>query len=287
MAAMIHGSVLERRDGTSSPPRKLPRNDDNVPPPGSEWQHEHADALSTMIAEQIPRFRSRPYLGCCEDLAAALRKNLEAHLQGDFCWSLNFAPRFVAALCAEGFLPICCELGGGTGLYVLLPKLHTERCVLPLDRLHVSRKTRRRARGFTLTCSTAFGAVIDGCLEQHGESWLYPPLRHTFAALAAKGLPPAPPERAVAGAAEDVEKAVNAAADAAAPRAPPNVKTRPPPPPRPTPRFRRRAERGAGDAAAAVAAAVAAAAGRGGGRRVGRCRSSCGRTVRSPASLAR
>ena len=49
-----------------------------------------------------------------EDLAAALRKNLEAHLQGDFCWSLNFAPRFVAALCAEGFLPICCELGGGT-----------------------------------------------------------------------------------------------------------------------------------------------------------------------------
>ena len=75
------------------------------------------------------------------------------------------------------------ELGGGTGLYVLLPKLHTERCVLPLDRLHVSRKTRRRARGFTLTCSTAFGAVIDGCLEQHGESWLYPPLRHTFAAL--------------------------------------------------------------------------------------------------------
>ena len=211
---MSLASNLERRDGTSSPPRKLPRNDDNVPPPGSEWQHEHADALSTMIAEQIPRFRSRPYLGCCEDLAAALRKNLEAHLQGDFCWSLNFAPRFVAALCAEGFLPICCELGGGTGLYVLLPKLHTERCVLPLDRLHVSRKTRRRARGFTLTCSTAFGAVIDGCLEQHGESWLYPPLRHTFAALAAKGLPPAPPELAAAGAAEDVEKAGD---DAAAP----------------------------------------------------------------------
>ena len=50
-------------------------------------------------------------------------------LDGDFCWSLSFETAFLRALCYEGFLPICCELGGGSGLYVLLPKLHVQRCV--------------------------------------------------------------------------------------------------------------------------------------------------------------
>lgn len=97
--------------------------------------------------------------------------------------SLCFSPRFVAALCYEGLLPICCELGGGTGLYVLLPKLHAERCVLSFDALHVPKKVRKRARRYVLTCGHAFDAVLDGCIRQHGESWLYPPLQAALRAL--------------------------------------------------------------------------------------------------------
>ena len=57
------------------------------------------------------------------------------------CRSLNFSARFVASLCYEGLLPICCELGGGTGLYVLLPKLHVERCILLFDQRGCGRST--------------------------------------------------------------------------------------------------------------------------------------------------
>ena len=283
-------SNLERRDGTSSPPRKLPRNDDNVPPPGSEWQHEHADALSTMIAEQIPRFRSRPYLGCCEDLAAALRKNLEAHLQGDFCWSLNFAPRFVAALCAEGFLPICCELGGAhrsraaEAAHRALrapprPAPRLAQDAPPRARLHAHVLDRLRRRDRRLP-RAARRIVAVPSAPPH----LRRARREGAAARAARARGRGRRRRrrkgrqrrsrrrgAAAGAAEAVKNAAASAAadaDAAAAAEP---------------------ERGAGDAAAAVAAAVAAAAGRARRRAARRwCRSSSGRTVSSsPANSAR
>jgi len=89
----------------------------------------------------------------------------------------------VQALIHEGFIPIACELGGGTGLFVLLPKLHSERCVLRFEDMHVPRRVRRRARGYTLRLDTPFGDIIAGCLAQHGGSWLHEPLTHAFAQL--------------------------------------------------------------------------------------------------------
>ena len=218
------------------------------------------------------------YLGCCEDLAAAPQKP-----RGPPAGRLLLVAQLRAALrrraLRRGLPAHLLRARGGTELYVLLPKLHTERCVLPLDRLHVSRKTRRRARSFTLTCSTAFGAVIDGCLEQHGESWLYPPLRHTFAALAAKGLPPAPPEPAPRAPPKTSKRPSTPQTDAAGARAPPRRQNAAASASAAADAALAAAEpeRGAA-AAAAVAAAVAAAAG-GGGRRGRWCRSSCGRTA--------
>ena len=121
--------------------------------------------------------------------------------------SLCFSPRFIAALCYEGLLPICCELGGGTGLYVLLPKLHAERCVLSFDALHVPKKVRKRARRYVLTCGRAFDAVLDGCIRQHGESWLYPPLQTALRALTTAAAP--------AGCGDSSPSAVSSSADVA------------------------------------------------------------------------
>ena len=154
-------------------------------PQGGAWAMLDREYLFKLITEQIPRFKSRPYVADERALRFALRSGLAHRLLGDFCWSLSFAPRFIRRLCFEGFLPICCELGGGSGLFVLLPKLHAQRCVLSFEQLHVPRKVRQRAKQFRLTVNRAFDLVLDGCIAQHGESWIFPPLQRALRALAA------------------------------------------------------------------------------------------------------
>ena len=136
------------------------------------WDHVDRSLLCQLV-RQLQRFNERPYIEdehALEDAIAC--GTLERSLEGDFCWSLCFTPDFLAALCYEGFLPICCELGGGTGLFVLLPKLHAERCVLRFADMHISRRTRRHAKQYTLTISEAFDDVLKGCIAQHGTSSL-------------------------------------------------------------------------------------------------------------------
>lgn len=101
---------------------------------------------------------------------------------GDFCYTPSFHPRLVAQLMVEGFLPIATE-------GVLLPKLHEHRCVVTLpDRLHVSKSTRKKAKGFTISFNQAFEEVVEGCRAQHGpQCWLYPSLVQAFITIANNG----------------------------------------------------------------------------------------------------
>ncbi|PFH34621.1 hypothetical protein BESB_066540 [Besnoitia besnoiti] len=75
-------------------------------------------------------------------------------------------------------------------LYLLLPKLHQERCCLRLDRmtLHISRNTRKRAKRFFFSIDRDIDGVLQGCVRQHGEGWLYPPVRAALKALHAQQL---------------------------------------------------------------------------------------------------
>ena len=153
------------------------------------WNSLSHDALLKLITDQIPRFQQRPYLENHAVLRTALADGPASALlnfEGDFCWSLCFTAAFLRALIFEGFLPIAAELGGGTGLFVLLPKLHTQRCILSFPDLHVPKKVRKRAcrKRYSLTVDDAFEDIMAGCLEQHGASWLHPPLRDVFAELA-------------------------------------------------------------------------------------------------------
>lgn len=129
------------------------------------------------------------------------------HSHGDFYISSSFEPRLIAQLMYEGFLPIA------TPRY-LVPKLHKERCVIyPLNRrdgsivprnrndsskdnpssantiatidksvsaVHISKNVKKRAKNFRMTINQAFDQVVQGCHDQHGIGWLYPPIVDAF-----------------------------------------------------------------------------------------------------------
>lgn len=122
-------------------------------------------------------------------LPSHLRRYVQ-HSHGDFFVSSSFEPRLIAQLMYEGFLPIA------TPRY-LVPKLHKERCVIyPLNRLncncsgsgstpsisavHISKSVKKRAKNFLMTINQAFDQVVQGCHDQHGIGWLYPPIVEAF-----------------------------------------------------------------------------------------------------------
>ena len=121
--------------------------------------------------------------------------------QGDFFWGLDFTPAFYARLFAHGFLPISTSIhfppegyadrvfpilpslratiarsSDQDSLYILLPKLHKQRCVIRWDKLHVSKNARKRSKRFRVSFDQAFDDVVAACIEQHGEEWLFPPV---------------------------------------------------------------------------------------------------------------
>eukprot|EP00656_Telonema_subtile_P016563 TRINITY_DN18758_c0_g1_i1.p1 TRINITY_DN18758_c0_g1~~TRINITY_DN18758_c0_g1_i1.p1 ORF type:complete len:249 (+),score=57.34 TRINITY_DN18758_c0_g1_i1:278-1024(+) len=118
---------------------------------------------------------------------ATVCREVKQSLEGEFTWALTFRPSFVASLSYEGFLCICSDLGGTAqpGLWVLLPKMHEQRAVIyPLQAPpRPSKSNRKRARDFQFSVGRDFDAVVEGCIEQHGENWLYPPMRHIFQVL--------------------------------------------------------------------------------------------------------
>uniref|UniRef100_A0A7S0HZ36 CUE domain-containing protein n=1 Tax=Hanusia phi TaxID=3032 RepID=A0A7S0HZ36_9CRYP len=102
--------------------------------------------------------------------------NLALEYEGKYCWSTCFDADFLAALMYEGYLPMAEMTRAGPAKFILLPKMHHQRCILKFEDLHVRKKVRKRAARFDITCDAAFDAVVEGCLRQHGENWLHPPI---------------------------------------------------------------------------------------------------------------
>jgi Leu/Phe-tRNA-protein transferase len=96
---------------------------------------------------------------------------------GEFCWTRTFHFRLVAYLMLEGFLPIANE-------FVLLPKLHHERCVIQLQEtgaMHIPKSIRKKSKKFTFSVNQCFDRVVEECRKQHGpRCWLYPELVRVF-----------------------------------------------------------------------------------------------------------
>ncbi|MCK5717932.1 MAG: hypothetical protein KAH77_10625, partial [Thiomargarita sp.] len=95
-------------------------------------------------------------------------------------WSYNFDPELIALGCRKGFIPMATEY---EDTYLLLLKMHQNRCILEFENLHISKTAKRRARKFDITIDQAFEACIDHIINYHEDNWLYPPLVDAFISL--------------------------------------------------------------------------------------------------------
>jgi len=139
-----------------------------------------------LILDCNPWLKRYPYL-MPNDNIQGLARDISICYMGKFCWSTSFEPNFVASLIYQGYLPMAEGGLKGPIHYIFLPKLHLQRCVLKFEDLHIQKQVRKRSSRFEISCDQCFNEVIEGCLQQHGENWLYPPILEVFKYIFEKG----------------------------------------------------------------------------------------------------
>lgn len=149
-------------------------------------------AANGLSEVEVTVLRRNPWLAQIPLLTLSMAENgslpavtarIAKHWPSDFCWSSCFEPTFLAALMYEGYLPTAHGPVEGPTEYILLPKLHQERCLVQFEDLRVSKRARSASREYLLAVDTAFDDVVDKCVKQHGESWLHPPIVDSFRRL--------------------------------------------------------------------------------------------------------
>jgi Leu/Phe-tRNA-protein transferase len=102
-----------------------------------------------------------------------------------FASYLRFECAFIDAVARRGIFPM------GSWVFhrpFMLPKLHSQRCVLDLARsLHTRRTTRRLARHYRLSVNADWDGVVAGIHAQHGVNWVFPELAAAFKRMAVPG----------------------------------------------------------------------------------------------------
>lgn len=134
-----------------------------------------------MLPENVlPVVLSRyfPVISGPADLPFVARLLENSH--SEFCACLRTDPEMIAHTCRSGFLPMSEDF---TGHDVLLVKSHEQRCVLEPGALHVSRSTRRRARGLTIRIDHDFDSCLKTIVNHHSERWLTDRLCDSLRAL--------------------------------------------------------------------------------------------------------
>jgi len=152
--------------------------------------HEFSPVVKRKLIKSIQSshsyFSKRPLIDKVHHDVAAQAPKWATEISGEFFWSLDWDPEFMCRLIREGFLCIACSMGKepftGKTLYVILPKLHVNRMVLvPLENLHIPKNVKKRCKAYRISVNQAFYLVMAGCVKQHGENWLYKPMRDCLA----------------------------------------------------------------------------------------------------------
>lgn len=162
---------------------------------------QEREVLDFSILDAEPWLKRLPLIQPQDKLGQLVPKLMKRMKNNDFCVALSFQPDFIERLFYAGFLPIAekvqergTESDSSVGndqaaaaRYYLLPKLHSNRCILQFENLHVSKKVRQRAKKYEVSVDTCFSEVVQRCMDQHGENWLFPPMRKALQTLHDRG----------------------------------------------------------------------------------------------------
>jgi leucyl/phenylalanyl-tRNA--protein transferase len=98
---------------------------------------------------------------------------------GLLAWGGDLSPRRLLRAYRRGIFPWYSEEDP------LLWWCPSERCVIPTDAVHVSRRLARilRQGRFRLTADTAFAEVVDGCASTRRSTWIMPEMAAAYARL--------------------------------------------------------------------------------------------------------
>lgn len=145
-----------------------------------------------LLYDRVLTFEETPYIDfrwhTVEDYARRVLSQSELMWREEG-WSLDHDPNFFCELAYEGFNPIGLEIpfDNDVMIQILSPCFERKRSVLDCVKTHISKRTLKLARHYTITIDTAFDDVMLGCIRQHGEGWLYRGVRWILRTLRKEG----------------------------------------------------------------------------------------------------
>lgn len=122
-----------------------------------------------------------PWIEDADDFSGCAARLARDSFPGEFTLTLPPDPDRVERAALGGFMPMSLTLENGATL--LLPKLHTERCVLDPSSAACTGTARRESSRYAVSLNRSFDRVLAACADTHGDDWLSPALRQSFSAL--------------------------------------------------------------------------------------------------------
>ncbi|GAB64970.1 Leu/Phe-tRNA protein transferase [Plasmodium cynomolgi strain B] len=114
---------------------------------------------------------------------------IEENYEHENTWCVHCDAAFICQLLYEGFIPVAskqkvCKVEKNQTKVVkeclLIPKIHYVRSCMHPSEIHISRKVKKKCRGYYITVDKDFDGVLQGIVEKHGQNWLYPFVQKEF-----------------------------------------------------------------------------------------------------------
>jgi len=146
--------------------------------------HTTARVLFEQLSALYPGFmRAYPVIHVTTDIKSLINNLLEMQYKEDMTLSTSLNPLFISMLMYYGFLPLAMAHPDSNPSHIykyqwLMPKIHRMRTVMDWKKYSPPNHTlKKQSKKFFFTINQSFDGVIQGCVNQHGDSWLYPAYR--------------------------------------------------------------------------------------------------------------
>ncbi|EUD66782.1 hypothetical protein C922_02767 [Plasmodium inui San Antonio 1] len=114
---------------------------------------------------------------------------IEENYEHENTWCVHCDGSFISQLLYEGFIPVATK----QKVYkvennqmkmvrecLLIPKIHFIRSCMHPSEIHISKKVKKKCKGYDITVDRDFDGVLQGIVEKHGQNWVYPFVQKEF-----------------------------------------------------------------------------------------------------------